>query len=458
MLYDGTLLNDSSALVSTGATSKILLTDVWYPAGSFVTVLPVDPVTGANQYDLVNDTAINVTLCYLRGTLILTDRGEVAIEDLSEGDLLVTRFGGLRPIRWIGRQSLHGQRAMGQEAILFMPGSLGAGMPRRPLRVSPGHSMLVGETLVLASDLVNGVTVTREAPRDAWEYVQVEFDSHDLILAEGAWSESFADVGTFRARFDNAAEFHARFPDHVAPQEPQLCAPRPESGPVLETALRATAALAAAKVAPGTLAGRVESCATPCRVTGWATDTAHPDLPVLLEVVLDGEVIGTTLACHRRDDLDSSGAGRSRSGFAFIGDRLLSTAELRRVVVRRAADGRVLGAEAEPGPLDGHLDRVASPCRLEGWARDKTRPAEPVLLEAVLGDRVLGTVLASRRREDLARAGLGDVAFVFEAGLSLSPQDMDAIQLRRASDGAVLRRTAATREQPDQAAVPAMPG
>ena len=390
-------------------------------------------------------------VCYLRGTLILTDKGEVPIEELSEGDMLVTRFGGLRPIRWIGRQSVAGPAARGQEPIRIAPGALGEGMPRRPLLVSPGHSMLVGETLVLAQDLVNGATITREAPGQAWDYVQVEFDSHDCVLAEGAWSESFADCGTFRRRFDNAAEFHARFPGHAAPDQPQLCAPRPEAGRALEAALRAPAERAASGMQPGPLAGFVESVATPCRVTGWAADAAHPELPVLLEIVLDGTVLGTALACHRRDDVSASGQGPSRAGFAFEGDRLLTTAEQQRLVVRRAQDGRVLG-ETDPMPLEGHLDRVASPCRLEGWARDPSRPGQPAMLEVVLGTRVLGTVQACRYRQDLADAGLGNAAFVFEAGFRLSAEDMAAIQLRRVGDGAVLRRTKGTRQdQPAEA-------
>src|ERR1700722_11740637 len=43
--------------------------------------------------------------CFLKGTKILTADGERKIEDLAVGDLLPTMFGGLRPVKWIGRYS-----------------------------------------------------------------------------------------------------------------------------------------------------------------------------------------------------------------------------------------------------------------------------------------------------------------------------------------------------------------
>ncbi|MCR0984301.1 Hint domain-containing protein [Roseomonas populi] len=456
-------LDGSNIVLRDGQDPSIVVPGSWTYAGHYGTGWV--GLSSNGDYALLTNDDIGISstftaepgpfaVCYLRGTRIMTAQGEVPVEDLREGDLVVCRFGGLRPIRWLGHQSLRGPRARGQEPVRIAPGALGEAMPRRPLLVTAGHSVLVGETLVLAGSLVNGVTITREPRGREWDYVQIDLGPHDLVLAEGAWSESFADVGTLRARFDNAAEFRARFPNHVAPAEVQLCAPRPAEGPALEAALRTTAARAAAATAPGPLEGRVESAAAPCRVTGWAADTAHPDLPVELEILLDGEPIGTALAWRNRADLP--GPRRSGKGFSFEGERFLSTAELRRLVVRRASDGTALAplipAPADsPGPLDGHLDLVASPCRLEGWARDLHHPARPVLLEAVLDGRVLGTFNAARHRHDLADALLGDVAFVFETGLTLSPKDAAAIRIHRVADGAALRCTEATRRSPHPA-------
>nr|WP_318272799.1 Hint domain-containing protein [Paracoccus saliphilus] len=380
-------------------------------------------------------------LCYLRGTLIMTDRGEVPVEHLREGDMVLCRIGGLREIRWIGRQSFAGHKVFGKEAIRFAPGAIDQGMPRRPLLVSPGHSVLIGNTLMLAADLVNGITVTREASRERWDYFQLDLGVHDLVLADGAWSESFADWGTFRDSFDNASDFRRRFPDHLAPEIPQLCAPRPVEGPVYAAALQAMARRALTRRGPvelGQLEGRVTSVAAPCRVEGWVRDSGLPGQPVELEVMLEGKIIGTTIACLHMMDAERRGV----MAFRFEDHHPLSAEQLKRLVVRRSIDGQRLAGVADraPGVLAGHLDLVADNGRLEGWARDESHPADPVVLEVRLGDEVLGTLVACRPRRDMTEAGLGQCAFFFDCGRRLTRQEAIQLQLCRMEDGSPLSK------------------
>ncbi|MCX7377011.1 MAG: Hint domain-containing protein [Alphaproteobacteria bacterium] len=162
--------------------------------------------------------------CFLRGSLILTARGEVPVERLKAGDLVATKFGGLRPVRWMGTQRFEGRLAgRGHQPIRFAAGSLGNGMPSCDLRVSPGHAMLVqdgqgGEVLAHAGALVNGETITQERVRGEIEYFHIDLGPHDCVLANGAWAESYFEDRN-RDAFHNAAEFHALNPGHAAERQ-----------------------------------------------------------------------------------------------------------------------------------------------------------------------------------------------------------------------------------------------
>jgi hypothetical protein len=220
---------------------------------------------------------------------------------------------------------------------------LGEGLPARDLTVSPGHSMLVDGTLLLASTLVNGVTITHEWPEGQThiDYFQPELDGHDCILAEGTWSETFADGPGLRDAYHNAGEFWALYPEYCTPDEIVLCAPRPERGAALDAALRPIVARASAGLAPGDLHGSIDRVSGR-EIDGWAFDAAQPHMPVLVEVVLGGEVIHTALACDFRPDLRDAGFGLGRCAFFVVLAEDLPSELLHTLQVRRAGDGAAL--------------------------------------------------------------------------------------------------------------------
>lgn len=293
---------------------------------------------GAGGTVITND----ILLCYLRGTRILTPRGDVAVEALAIGDYVATRFGGAQRIKWLGRQS-YDRRFLAKDRrhmpVKISAGALGRGLPLRDLFVSPGHCLLLGETLVLARQMVNGITICQGEAPERIDYVQIELDGHDCVLAEGCWAESFADAPGLRAKYHNAAEFWALYPDYVTPEALALCAPRPEHGPALEVALRPVLARAEAMVSPGGLQGWIDWIGADGVIEGWAWDTGNPELPVALEVLADGEVIGTVLACQHRADLEAAGYGNGQCSFRFLAQPGLAP---RGITMRRAADGAAL--------------------------------------------------------------------------------------------------------------------
>ena len=92
--------------------------------------------------------------------------------------------------------------------------------------------MFLHGVLVPARHLMNGTTIVREGGLERVDYYHVELDSHDVILAEGAPSESFVDDDS-RAMFHNALEHAAGHPER-SPAPALYCAPRVDSGYALE--------------------------------------------------------------------------------------------------------------------------------------------------------------------------------------------------------------------------------
>jgi hypothetical protein len=176
--------------------------------------------------------------CFRRGTWITAEGGR-AVESLKIGDRVMTLSGELKPIRWIGKRHYSAESLSDHPEMLpvmIRAGALGDFLPQRDLWVSPEHALYVNGALVPAELLTNGVSVITDESAVSVSYYHLEFDSHEVVFAEGAPAESFVDDNS-RQMFDNAAEFGHLYPD-VQPQRASFCAPRVEDGEDLE-AIRA---------------------------------------------------------------------------------------------------------------------------------------------------------------------------------------------------------------------------
>ncbi len=195
-----------------------------------------------------NEHAFTATpACYCLDTAIATPAGPVAVQALSIGDLVCTASGEARPVKWIGRRSYANRFLAGNPAlqpVRFHAGSLGHGLPTRDLLVSPAHAMFLDGVLIPAHCLVNGQSITQERAFGQLDYFHIELETHDVILAEGAPSESFLDDDS-RFIFHNATEFARLYPE--APQHgKRYCAPRVEHGWAVEAVRQRLAVIAGA--------------------------------------------------------------------------------------------------------------------------------------------------------------------------------------------------------------------
>ena len=142
--------------------------------------------------------------CFTPGTAIATPKGEVLVEELKVGDRVVTRDNGLKAITWIGKKRIDYQQLNALPTvrpILIERGALGNGLPEQDMLVSPSHRMLIvselarqyfdrAEVLVAAKHMLEmeGVAISNQP---YITYIPIMCENHELVLSNGAWSESF---------------------------------------------------------------------------------------------------------------------------------------------------------------------------------------------------------------------------------------------------------------------------
>ena len=180
--------------------------------------------------------------CFTPGTRIDTARGEVPVEEIVVGDLVLTRDNGYRPIRWVGRRDLSAAELVVRPElcpVLIRAGALGHNEPNQDMMVSPQHrflfaggwiELLTGESevLVAALHLTGRLGIERLTARPV-SYIHLLFDAHEIVLSDGTWSESFQPGRATLGSMDDLQrrEIFALFPELDA--SPSFVAARPSA-------------------------------------------------------------------------------------------------------------------------------------------------------------------------------------------------------------------------------------
>jgi hypothetical protein len=188
-------------------------------------------INQSNNNTVTNNSTVApvAPACFLASTRIRTDDGDIAVEDLTPGQMVVTAGGRRRPIAWIGHRHLDLSRHNAPpevQPIRIRADALGDGCPARDLFLSPAHALFIEGALVPVWLLVNGTSILRETRQEVL-WFHVELETHDILLAEGAPSESYLDTGN-RGAFENAGEpliLHPTFSEGLAQRAALSCAP-----------------------------------------------------------------------------------------------------------------------------------------------------------------------------------------------------------------------------------------
>ncbi|MEO3414358.1 Hint domain-containing protein [Roseovarius sp. CAU 1744] len=193
----------------------------------------VSSTTGNTDVGFVTVSSIP---CFVAGTLIRTPEGEVPVDTLAPGDLVMTQDDGAQPLRWIGQRHV---QAIGDFApIRIAPNTFGT---HRELLVSPLHRVLIrdslaellfgeAEVLIAARDLVNDHSV-RRVEGGMVEYVHILFDRHQVVFSEGLETESFLPGP------QTAKSFEAEIVEEICALFPEI---DPETGAGYSPAARRT--------------------------------------------------------------------------------------------------------------------------------------------------------------------------------------------------------------------------
>jgi uncharacterized repeat protein (TIGR03803 family) len=173
-----------------------------------------------------------VPFCFLVGTQIATPTGEVAVENLVVGNLVMTFKGEARRIVWIGKGRALATRGSRTAAtpVIVRRGALADNVPHRDLRITKAHSLYLDGVLIPVEFLVNHRSIVWDDYAQEVTIYHIELETHDVLLANGAPAESYRDDGN-RWLFQNANSGW-----DLPPQEP--CASVLTDGPVVDTVWR----------------------------------------------------------------------------------------------------------------------------------------------------------------------------------------------------------------------------
>ncbi|KVE40047.1 Hint domain-containing protein [Burkholderia sp. TSV86] len=226
-----------------GISTPITFAVTFSPSGTgFLSIAQPITTTATSAPPSTSTTPV----CFGPGTKIRTTRGDIAVEDLKVGDIAITSSGRERPIVWIGKRTVtrtHTSNFDESRPVRVMAGALGENLPTEDLVLSPGHSLclsVLDELFVPVRFLANGSTIAY-IDVDEVTYWHVELDEHDVLIANGVYSESYKDCGNrgwFMGHGGNAD------PDVVNAALAEYARPFVINGPVID-ALRSRIAVRA---------------------------------------------------------------------------------------------------------------------------------------------------------------------------------------------------------------------
>ena len=172
---------------------------------------------------------------------------------------------------------------------------------------------------------------------------------------------------------------------------------------------------------------------------GWVYDRNNPNTPITVEVVANGQVVGSFTASEYRQDLQNAGKGNGQHSFNFAPPASIKNGQNQSISLRvqgssftleqgprtiqcagSGSSGGTTTPPTNPGtttpppstnPSGGNYEgnfEGADCGNLGGWVYDRNNPNAPITVEVVANGQVVGSFSATNFRQDLLNAGKGN--------------------------------------------------
>ena len=137
--------------------------------------------------------------CFLKGTRIRVVGGEKRIEDIRIGDLVSTKSGIAKPVRWVARRRYRKEPGSpwveNIQPVRIAQDALGPNTPSSDLFISDTHALHFDGNLIPALDLLNDMTIARYPAKEFDEIAAA--NCHLLFLDRRDFLAALADEPGF---------------------------------------------------------------------------------------------------------------------------------------------------------------------------------------------------------------------------------------------------------------------
>lgn len=210
----GTLPNDNKVPTQFWGDPVVIIRVIGYPITGETERLVFLPESDATALEMAEFTQGNITpvqdgilpdvpVCFVSGTMIETPRGQMMVDELRPGDLVMTVDDGPQPLVWV-TSSTHTWPGSEEKfkPVQIKAGALGNDLPQVDLMVSPQHHFLLRnahcavlfgcpEVIAPAKGLTGMMGVRHMKGKKTVTYHHLLLARHSLLLAGGVASESF---------------------------------------------------------------------------------------------------------------------------------------------------------------------------------------------------------------------------------------------------------------------------